>query len=449
MSIKLKLALWYGVLTAILITLFLMMSFSWLSASMYGELKHQASDEAEKIAANLTQENSKKVKIPSDDTFANGEMVAVLNKDGEVLFNNTGFSWINQEPYLTNEFWNKTVGAEEWLIYDKTIFKNNTEVNAIVRVCVSANQTASQLASIKLAMAVGGVLFIGLAVCGAIFIAAKALMPITKIAETAQKIENGDLTIRITDIEGKDEVGILANAFNSMLENLEAFFQREKQFTADASHELRTPVAIIMNNCEVLIHNSQSSHESPQEEMQSILNESKRMHQIISQLLVLTRGNEGKYQLNIEKIELGEIVLNVVEQLAENSSETDETILFCKDNDMIIEADQTLITQLLLNIIENAIKYSKPRGTVKIEMTETANAIKITISDDGMGISTEDLPHIFERFYRADKSRDRSGTGLGLSIAKWIVDVHHGEIDVQSTLNQGTVFVITLKTSFS
>ena len=447
-SIKLKMALWYGLLTAILLAVFLCISFSWISKSMYGDLEDKARETAEEIASNLAPGNSDKIKIPANYTVDSDKMVAILDKNGTVLFDNTDFPWINQEPYLNNSFWNKSVGSEKWLVYDKVIVRTKKQdLVAVVRVCILENQTVSNIVSISVAMAIGGVVFIGLAICGGFFIAAKSLKPIFKITKAAQEIENGNLSKRILGVDSRDEVGTLAVTFNSMLENLEASFNREKQFAADASHELRTPIAIIMNNSEQLIRNAKNKDEDSLDAYQAILFESKRMKKIISQLLSLIRGQEGRYKLNIEKIELGEIISIVVDQLGDYASENNVSISCNNCDTIILEADQTLITQLFLNIIENSIKYSKSDGFIKIDMKKNDNTIVIVISDNGIGISKEDLPHIFERFYRADKSRDRTGTGLGLSIVKWIVDVHHGKIDVESTLNQGTTFIITFSSS--
>lgn len=415
-----------------------------LSETMNGDLKHRASDTAEQIAADMTKGGAKEFSLPSRESFVNGEMVTILNEDGAILFDNTGLDWMYAEPYLTNDYWSKVVGTEEWLIYDKMIVKDYHKVVTIVRIAIQTNQTASQIESLKLIMVVGGVLFVALAVCGGFFIAAKSLKPIFAITKTAQKIEKGDLSQRITGVVGKNEIGRLASTINSMLENLEASFKREKQFAADASHELRTPIAIIMNNSEQLIHQAKASNGDSVEAYQTILHESQRMNRIVSQLLSLIRGEEGQYQLNLEKVELCEIITNVIEQFEENPDGNNVHILFAKNQDIIIEADQTLITQLFLNLIENAIKYSKPDGYVRIQVNQIKDSITISVSDNGIGIASEDLPLIFERFYRADKSRDRTGTGLGLSIAKWIVDAHHGKIAVQSTIDEGAEFIITL-----
>lgn len=446
MSIKLKMTLWYGILTTILMMLLLIITYLWLSKSMYGDLEDKIREAAEQVATDLSPGNSDKIKIPTDYSLPNDKMITIIDKNGTVLLDNTNLSWISKETYLTNGFWNKTVGSQEWLIYDKMIVRSkNHDFIAVVRVCTLKNKTASMILSISFVMIAGGILFIALATCGGFFIAAKSLKPIFKIIKTAQEIENGDFSKRISGIASKDEVGILVTAFNSMLENLEASFNREKQFAADASHELRTPVAIIMNSSEQLIRNAKNKCQDSLEVYEEILLESKHMERIISQLLSLVRGQSGKYKINMEKIELCEIISIVIEQLEEFANKKGINILFTKDKNIFLEADQTLIIQLFLNIIENSIKYSKPNGFVKMYIIENSNEIKIEISDNGIGISEEDLPHIFERFYRADKSRDRTGTGLGLSIVKWIVDVHNGTINVESKLNEGTKFVIKLK----
>lgn len=272
-------------------------------------------------------------------------------------------------------------------------------------------------------------------------------MPISKIIKTAQRIENGDLSERINDINSRDEVGQLASTFNSMLDKLEVSFNREKQFASDASHELRTPVAIMMAYSEALIDSMQSNaicNGEFEESLRSIHKESKRMSRIISRLLMLTRGYEGKYQLEIEAIDLNEIIENVIEHLEETALDANIFLTYSVDSSIALMADQSLITQMLINLIENGIKYGKSRGFVQVNAQQKAGRVQITVEDDGIGIPENELSLIFDRFYRSDQSRDRSGTGLGLSIVKWIVQEHHGDIFVDSQLGKGTVFKILL-----
>ena len=237
-------------------------------------------------------------------------------------------------------------------------------------------------------------------------------------------------------------MGRLAGAFNGMLARLEDSFQREKQFTSDASHELRTPVSVIMAYAENLA--AHTPDRETVEQASAILTESRRMHSIIAQLLALTRGYEGKYQLSLEEITLAEMVSDVLAELTEEAAAGGITLIEQVPPRIQLSADQSLMTQLLLNLVENGIKYGKTGGTVAVSALEQDGHILLTIQDDGIGIGEKDLPHIFDRFYRADQARDRSGSGLGLSIVKWIVELHGWTIQAASEPGRGTRFTIQI-----
>lgn len=171
------------------------------------------------------------------------------------------------------------------------------------------------------------------------------------------------------------------------------------------------------------------------------------MGRIVSQLLMLARGYEGKYKFEMEDMDLSMLIKNVTEEMMERTLRSDIEISLNLDYNVRIKADQTLITQLLINLIENAVKYNKRNGWIKITLRRERNTARIIVEDNGVGMTKEDLPNIFKRFYRADRSRTGDGTGLGLSIVKWIVDLHNGSISVNSELGKGTAFEIELKIS--
>lgn len=261
-------------------------------------------------------------------------------------------------------------------------------------------------------------------------LAKRAIRPIADITRTAEAISAGDLSKRIAEPSARDEVQELAITFNTMLDRLQESFQRERQFTSDASHELRTPVAVISACAEELA-------EEP-------LSEDGRMNKIISQLLVLTRGYEGRYHLDKERLPLREAVGSVLEELAEPAAAQGISLFNQVPAEIEVWADQSLLTQLLINLVGNAVKYGKQGGWVIIRASQEREDCVLTVSDNGIGMSPEELEHIFERFYRADKARDRSGSGLGLSIAQWIVHLHGGEITAQSQLGKGSQFTVAL-----
>ena len=166
------------------------------------------------------------------------------------------------------------------------------------------------------------------------------------------------------------------------------------------------------------------------------------MHSIIAQLLALTRGYEGKYRLEREEVPLRDMVADVLAELTEEAAANEISLTEQVPEEIRLSADQSLMTQLLLNLVENGIKYGKPGGTVAVRAAEQDGHILLTVRDDGIGIEEKDLPRIFDRFYRADRARDRSGSGLGLSIVKWIVELHGWSIQAASKPGQGTVFTI-------
>ena len=170
------------------------------------------------------------------------------------------------------------------------------------------------------------------------------------------------------------------------------------------------------------------------------------MHKILSQLLLLTRGYEGRYHLEREVFPLREVVASVMEELAETAAASRIRLFNQVPEEVSLYADQSLTTQLLINLIGNSIRYGRERGKVVVRASLTQTQCTFTVSDDGIGIQEDQLPHIFERFYRADPARDRSGSGLGLSIVQWIVSLHNGQITAHSTYGQGTLVTVALPT---
>lgn len=446
LSIRLKIALWYSLLTIILLTAFLPVLYELISTSMYTNEEGILRNTASQVILNCEIENDslnwgEGTKLPTDASIA-----IVEANGGKVLISNSNLDWISSGPFHAGVIQTITQQGKSWMVYDESL-KNEKQILAYVRVCTPLDSVTSFLAKVKIIMIIAAPIYLLIAVLGGLLIAKKALQPISKIASTASEIEKGDLSLRIEGIDTKDEVGHLAGTFNSMLEHLEVSFRRERQFSSDASHELRTPVSIIMAYSEALIANQSKKCESTGDEIKSlelIHSEGEKMNVIISQLLMLARGFEGKYPVEIESIDLNEIISSVVDQMQELASESIISLQYALNDGLLCMADQSLITQMLINLIENGIKYGKPGGYVRVTAKRENNSAQIIVEDNGIGISNEDLPHIFNRFYRADKSRDRSGTGLGLSIVKWIVDEHNGKITVSSELGIGTTFSITI-----
>ncbi len=280
------------------------------------------------------------------------------------------------------------------------------------------------------------------------FLAGRVLNPVVNITETAQRITAEKLNRRLPLSKHDDEFNRLSRTINSMLGRLEESFRRIRQFSGDASHELRTPLAIIKGETEVALRWAKSEEELRQT-LESNLEEIGIMERIVGDLLSLARSDAGEMRLDINEFSLSDLLQDIymhARTLAERVRHNVHLHLLV-DSEILMLGDQIQVYRLLLNIVNNSIKYTPDGGEIDITLQLRQNdRALITISDSGVGIAEEHLPHIFDRFYRVDASRnrDQGGTGLGLAIVKAIVTAHNGELTVTSTIGVGTTFAITL-----
>ena len=438
-SIRIQIMLWYTLLTAFLLAISLPVLYGTMAGSLRRDQEAYLRSAAGQLASHIEWEDGD-LKLLNDLDLPAGTQYLLTTESGGRIASNEN-AWADAPSFQPDEVYLASTGRGDQLYLDQELELEGGE-KIRIRVCRSNATVERSLDQLQLVMLLAVPAFLALAVFGSYFLAKLALRPIDHITETAVSLGAGNLSRRITGIESRDEVGRLAGAFNGMLARLEGSFQREKQFTSDASHELRTPVSVIMAYAENL-----AAHAPDQEtkaQAAAILTESRRMHSIIAQLLALTRGYEGKYRLEREDIFLRDMVSDVLAELTEEAEANEIDLVEQVPADMILSADQSLMTQLLLNLVENGIKYGKTGGMVAVSALEQDGHILLTIQDDGIGIGEKDLPRIFDRFYRADQARDRSGSGLGLSIVKWIVELHGLEIQVESERGKGTRFTIQI-----
>ena len=281
---------------------------------------------------------------------------------------------------------------------------------------------------------------------GGSFLANKALRPVDEITRTAQRIGSGDLSQRIS-LEGRldDEIGRLVSTFNEMIGRLESSFLQIKRFTADASHELKTPLTVLKGEIEVGLKR-QRRPEEYRRVLASCLEEVDRMSRIVDDLLTLARADMGALQLQKERVDLGEVAEGVWRSLGRMAEEKGLRFTFQGDGEVAVWGDKDRLRQLLVNLVDNALKYTPPGGEVRLRVERDDTLALLTVQDTGEGIPPEDQERVFERFYRVDKarSRQRGGTGLGLSICKWIAEAHGGKISLESEVGKGSTFVVQL-----
>jgi heavy metal sensor kinase len=278
------------------------------------------------------------------------------------------------------------------------------------------------------------------------WLSGRALAPVNAIIETARGVGVQNLSSRLAVPPANDELRGLSETLNAMLARIEASVKRLTQFTADASHDLRTPVALIRTSAELALRRPRTDDEY-RETLSRILATSEETTHLIENLLTLARADAGAAELHFSDIDL----VPRLEKLAQEAGilAAGKGIQVSSElaaGPVRVSADPAAIERLLLIVIENAIKYTPSGGKIDVILSNGAANARIEIRDSGIGISDKDLPHIFERFYRADQARSREtgGSGLGLAIARWIVDLHGGSIEAQSTLGNGSVIRITL-----
>jgi len=302
---------------------------------------------------------------------------------------------------------------------------------------------ATKRFQLALLVLIPGVLLVACA--GGYWMSRRALAPIDRIIDDTAAIGARNLERRLQVPQTKDELERLSRTINSMLDRLDAAFRRITQFTADASHELRTPTALIRTTAELALRKKRAPAEFEQA-LRQILSESERTTALIDNLLTLARADSGRETLKLEPVDLSAAMQEPVaaaRKLAEARGLSFEARLL--DGPCLVTGDTAALRRLAMILIDNAMKYTPAPGWVRIAIRKAVGSAIFEVQDSGIGISVEDLPHIFERFCRADKARGcDGGAGLGLSIAKWIVEQHGGEIRVESGPSQGATFRVHL-----
>ncbi|MBR5229461.1 MAG: HAMP domain-containing histidine kinase, partial [Firmicutes bacterium] len=287
-----------------------------------------------------------------------------------------------------------------------------------------------------------------LTILGGFLITRRAFLPVQQIAQTAEEIgRSGDLSKRLNIGHGEDEIHILANTFDTMFERLEKSFETERQFTSDASHELRTPVAVILAQSQYALELADTEEEY-RESLEVIQRQSQRMHEIINQLLFFTRLDQGNEPVHKEACNISDFLEEIA---ADHVMASDGSITLRTDiqPDITAEIDRNLFSRMVNNLISNAYKYGKSGGHIDVSLARHGSQALLSVKDDGIGISRENLEKIWNRFYQVDPSRNedsvKGGLGLGLAMVKQISTLLGGTIDVTSAEGEGTEFTFTIK----
>jgi two-component system OmpR family sensor kinase len=283
---------------------------------------------------------------------------------------------------------------------------------------------------------------------GGWFLARHSLSPVVAMAERARKIGVGNLNERLPVANPRDELGQLAETFNELLGRLEGSITRQRQFMADASHELRTPVATARTAATVALQQPRRDEADYRETLQIIEQQTTRLSRIVEDMFTLARADAGNYPVHMTPMYLDEVVGDVVRAARVLASPKDVSIEPVTMPSAVFSGDEDLIRRLIVNLLDNAIRYAPRGSTVRAELQPTREGYAISISDQGPGIPLHHQPHIFERMYRGDAARGRSqsgdGAGLGLALARWIANAHGGDVTLARSSDAGTTFTVSL-----
>ncbi len=311
---------------------------------------------------------------------------------------------------------------------------------------ISQRLPRQSLQTVAITLLVGLPVAIFVAAIGGYWLAGRALAPVTAITAKARDITAERLSERLPVANPDDEFGQLATVFNDVLGRVHESFERLKRFTSDASHELRTPLTAIRSVGEVALHNHLPS-EQYREVIGSMLEETDRLTRLLDNLLTLTRADNACGTVCRERVDIADIALGVGELLRGLAEERDQKLTIEAATPLHVEADPNLLRQALINLLDNAIKYTPPEGAIRVmACLSPQDEVVVEVTDSGPGIAPEHQRHVFDRFYRVDKARAREtgGVGLGLALAKWAVEVNGGRIELQSEAGSGSTFRVVL-----
>ncbi|MCB0283932.1 MAG: GHKL domain-containing protein [Calditrichaeota bacterium] len=334
--------------------------------------------------------------------------------------------------------------------YQQNVFRigqfQKAEQTPVILTAYEISDTVNFLATVRLAFIIISPLILIIALVGIAFITSKAFSPIQRITQIAQNIFNsGNLQQKITADVRDEEIGTLIGTLNALFQKLDTSINQVKNFSADASHELRTPLTIIRGQIEVLLKRERTKEEY-KKLLFSVHEEVLKMTRIINNLFQLARADNGKFSMEMKLIRIDELAMDFESKA--KSMAREKSIVYkshIKPNIEIL-GNKDALQEIFINIMDNAVKYNKPKGTIEFILDSDEKNVILEFRDSGIGIAEDERDKIFERFYRVDKTRSRKqgGSGLGLAIVKWIVNEHNGTIHLESKMNEGTTFRVFL-----
>ncbi len=462
MPIRIRLTLWYTFLLGAILVAFSILLYWVLKFSLHNQVDSNLQDRAQQVGAGIVAQavirqagNVVGIEVPELNVFSSPAIfIQVIQADGSLV---TATDNLGKQRFPADEqilqanrdghsiYKTITIDKTHLRIYSAPI-RLGTRVVGAVQVGQSLKEAEDTLQQVLVFLTGGTVAALIVAGLVGAFLAWTTLRPIEKINQAAMRIVSAqDLKQRLPTSETNDEIDRLIVTINDMLERLDNFFQAQVRLSADVSHELRTPLTVIRGNVDLLRRGAANDPSELNEALSIMDGELDRMSRIVADLLLLSQADAG-LSLRMQPVELDTIILDVYRQARVTANGVN--IQLGHEDQAVIQGDADRLKQLLLNLVTNALKHTPTGGYVTLSLYREPEWVRITVTDTGRGIAPTALPHIFERFYRAEDNNQK-GTGLGLSIAQWIAQAHGGQITVTSEVGKGSVFTLWLPRSSS
>jgi len=449
LPISTRLTTWYFLFVAVALIGFAALALIVMRQSIYATVDEQLEDRSHALQVLIARSGGEDLSDAvreHNELQSSSQLLQVSDGAGKFLYRSPVMERLGVPAAQANQrqFANVAYGDLPLRILSSTVSVGGQRF--IVQVAEPMDDYLEALERFRTAMFISIPVLLLLAAGGGYWMSTRALRPVDRITHAAQMINPQDLSRRVIVPQTGDELQRLAETLNQMLQRIESAVARITQFTADASHELRTPVALIRTRAEVTLAKPRNIDQY-RDALKEVLAESERTTALIENLMTLARADTGSETLNFNRTDIGDIAREVSTQ-AQTLSDAKQLhwSVAIPDAAIWVRGDANALRRLLLILVDNAVKYTPPAGSISLALQRNGSHAEIRVRNNGIGISADDLPHIFDRFYRADKARSRElgGTGLGLSIGRWIANAHGGDIQVETSTPNGTTFVVRL-----
>jgi heavy metal sensor kinase len=459
-SIRFRLTVWYAGLLALLLLLFGASTYlglrHYLNQTLNESLGRQARQIGENFLIDVATGGEGYVISEINEHYApelNNRFVRVTRADGSVLYVSGKPKESRFDPSAVSavgapvdrDFVREAHAPGGVLLIYTHPFTERTGQRFLIEVGAPYEQVEVVLYGLLLALALGLPLTVIVAISGGWLLMRQALNPVDEITRGAEQITSRNLSQRLPVAKTGDELERLSAALNRMIERLEESFLYVSRFTADASHELRTPLTILRGELEAASGQPEVAPDL-RETIESALEETERLSRIVESLMAISRLDAGEAKMDYGALDLAELAASTTEQMRLLAEDKEIALRYESEELVSIQGDRARLKQVIVNLVDNAIKYTPAGGLVGVKVCASNGSALLEVNDNGVGIPLEALPHIFERFYRVDKARSRQmgGAGLGLSIIKAIVTAHGGQVRVESVEGRGSRFLVEL-----